>query len=74
MTGGDLMALKVCFNLPSGAYATIALRELTGFDLGKKSMKVWSYFSHFVKSARVATVFFYYVTTVTNKCIVELQK
>ncbi|CAD6191575.1 unnamed protein product [Caenorhabditis auriculariae] len=39
---GDLLALKVCFNLPSGAYATVALREITKADMGKAAMKAGS--------------------------------
>lgn len=37
---GDLMALQVQFGLPSGCYATVALRQITGTDMGKQSMKV----------------------------------
>ncbi|KAL3121943.1 hypothetical protein niasHT_001942 [Heterodera trifolii] len=33
------MALKICFDLPSGAYATVALRELMRTDFGKKAQK-----------------------------------
>lgn len=36
---GDLMALQVQFGLPSGCYATVALRQITGTDMGKQSMK-----------------------------------
>ncbi|PIO72099.1 hypothetical protein TELCIR_05982 [Teladorsagia circumcincta] len=37
---GDFMALQVQFSLPSGCYATVALRQITGTDMGKNSMKV----------------------------------
>uniref|UniRef100_A0A183G684 TRUD domain-containing protein n=1 Tax=Heligmosomoides polygyrus TaxID=6339 RepID=A0A183G684_HELPZ len=37
---GDLMALQVQFGLPSGCYATVALRQITGTDMGKQSMKM----------------------------------
>lgn len=37
---GDLLALQVQFSLPSGSYATVALRQITGTDMGKRSMKV----------------------------------
>ncbi|KHJ75632.1 tRNA pseudouridine synthase D [Oesophagostomum dentatum] len=39
---GDLMALQVQFSLPSGCYATVALRQITGTDMGKRSMKIHS--------------------------------
>ncbi|WKY06400.1 hypothetical protein Q1695_006528 [Nippostrongylus brasiliensis] len=39
---GDLMALQVQFSLPSGCYATVALRQITGTDMGKHSMKIHS--------------------------------
>ncbi|ETN80633.1 tRNA pseudouridine synthase D [Necator americanus] len=43
---GDLMAMQVQFSLPSGCYATAALRQITGTDMGKRSMKVmWFSFS-----------------------------
>ncbi|VDO61832.1 unnamed protein product [Haemonchus placei] len=37
---GDFMALQVQFSLPSGCYATVALRQITGTDMGKNSMKI----------------------------------
>ncbi|EYC32609.1 hypothetical protein Y032_0003g1687 [Ancylostoma ceylanicum] len=37
---GDLLALQVQFSLPSGSYATVALRQITGTDMGKRSMKI----------------------------------
>ncbi|KAK6748486.1 hypothetical protein RB195_001231 [Necator americanus] len=37
---GDLMAMQVQFSLPSGCYATAALRQITGTDMGKRSMKI----------------------------------
>uniref|UniRef100_A0A1I7XSY4 TRUD domain-containing protein n=1 Tax=Heterorhabditis bacteriophora TaxID=37862 RepID=A0A1I7XSY4_HETBA len=37
---GERLALKVQFNLPAGAYATVALRQITGTDMSKKSMKI----------------------------------
>ncbi|KIH44819.1 hypothetical protein ANCDUO_25149 [Ancylostoma duodenale] len=39
---GDLLALQVQFSLPSGSYATVALRQITGTDMGKRSMKIHS--------------------------------
>ncbi|VDM57966.1 unnamed protein product [Angiostrongylus costaricensis] len=39
---GDLMAVQVEFSLSSGCYATIALRQITGTDMGKQSMKIHS--------------------------------
>uniref|UniRef100_A0A1I7T5X3 TRUD domain-containing protein n=1 Tax=Caenorhabditis tropicalis TaxID=1561998 RepID=A0A1I7T5X3_9PELO len=36
---GPLLALQIQFSLISGSYATVALREITGTDMGKKSMK-----------------------------------
>ncbi|CAJ0931443.1 unnamed protein product, partial [Mesorhabditis belari] len=36
---GDRLAMRIAFNLPSGSYATVALRQLTGFDMSKQSMK-----------------------------------
>uniref|UniRef100_A0A8R1DXJ3 TRUD domain-containing protein n=1 Tax=Caenorhabditis japonica TaxID=281687 RepID=A0A8R1DXJ3_CAEJA len=36
---GPLLALEVQFSLPSGSYATVALREVTGSDMGKKAMQ-----------------------------------
>ncbi|VDM73502.1 unnamed protein product [Strongylus vulgaris] len=41
---GDLMALQVQFSLPSGCYATVALRQITGTDMGKRSMKSFNLF------------------------------
>ncbi|KAE9420158.1 hypothetical protein Angca_008915, partial [Angiostrongylus cantonensis] len=37
---GNLMAVQIEFSLSSGCYATIALRQITGTDMGKQSMKV----------------------------------
>lgn len=39
-TTEELLALKVQFNLPNGTYATVALRQITGFDMGKTNMMV----------------------------------
>ena len=36
--GGHLLALKIQFNLPNGAYATVALRQVTGYDMGRGNM------------------------------------
>ncbi|UMM35475.1 hypothetical protein L5515_008078 [Caenorhabditis briggsae] len=36
---GPLLALQIQFSLSSGSYATVALREVTGYDMGKKSMR-----------------------------------
>ena len=33
-------ALQIKFNLPNGCYATVALRQVTGFDMGKTNMAV----------------------------------
>ncbi|CAJ0579685.1 unnamed protein product, partial [Mesorhabditis spiculigera] len=37
--GSGRHALRIAFSLPSGTYATVALRQITGFDMGKQSMK-----------------------------------
>lgn len=34
------LAIRIAFNLPSGCYATVALRQITGYDMSKQSMKV----------------------------------
>ncbi|EGT55547.1 hypothetical protein CAEBREN_08079 [Caenorhabditis brenneri] len=36
---GSRLALEIQFSLISGSYATVALREVTGSDMGKKSMR-----------------------------------
>ncbi|PAV65284.1 hypothetical protein WR25_13025 [Diploscapter pachys] len=36
---GNLLALQLSFNLSSGCYATVALRQITGSDMGKKAQK-----------------------------------
>ena len=38
-SGNHLLALQLSFNLSSGCYATVALRQITGSDMGKKAQK-----------------------------------
>ncbi|CAI2354411.1 unnamed protein product [Caenorhabditis sp. 36 PRJEB53466] len=39
---GDLRALEIQFSLISGSYATVALREVTGSDMGKQAQRAAS--------------------------------